>query len=169
MDITSDNDLGNCYIKVQPDFKVIKSYLFEDMPTKDYKKEVKAYNTFGAISLPFLTVKEGKNFSENLNSILDREDLIPHQSNLAFITVYLYSKIRQNLQDTYMPAYSSTKRAKEFIKNMSALIKHQSKDFKISIVEQTDIPKERKVTKRASQDKTEKPIRLTFNDKDTSG
>ncbi len=155
--------IGEVHIYVDPDFTVIKPYLFKEMKAAEFKREVKKYRVTGAVSLPFLTLAEGEKLGENLRSILNTNPLTGHESNIAFMVLYLYSTTSQRYNDTLLPANESSVRVKEFIANFEVLVKNIEKDYNITITEKPPVD-----DGTTNYQIKKKPLRIKFNNAQTS-
>lgn len=160
------NRLGEVWINVMPDFKIIKPYLFPDMTQGEFNKEVRLYKSNGKVSIPFLTQEEGQSYCNNLEKIINKYQLQEHISNLFFIISYSYSNTMQRVNNIERPARESTERAKEFDFNISSLAANINSHFTITFEEKVgNIDSDYLLKPIRSR---RKPVRFRFTHKETT-
>jgi len=160
------NRLGEVWINVMPDFKIIKPYLFPDMTQDKFNKEVRSYKSNGKVSIPFLTQEEGRSYCNNLEKIINKYQLQEHINDLFFIISYSYSNTMQRVNGIERPERESTERIKEFDTNVSALAANINSHFTITFEEKVGNIESDYLLKPIKSRR--KPVRFKFTHKETT-
>ncbi|MDP3467256.1 MAG: hypothetical protein Q8S11_02905 [Daejeonella sp.] len=160
------NRLGEVWINVMPDFKIIKPYLFPNMSQGEFNKEVRLYKSVGKVSIPFLTQEKGRSYCSNLEKIINKYELKEHINNLFFIISYTYSNTMQRVNGIERPGRESTERIKEFDTNISALAANINSHFTITFEEKVGNIESDYLLKPIKSRR--KPVRFKFTHKETT-
>jgi len=141
-------DIG--VIKLEPDFEVIKKYLYQSVSDRNYKAFIRKYRSKGSLmTLPFMSDVNGDTLAVNIANILNKYPLTGHRVNLAFVILTIYKQTYNEMFEGRLPSMNSLRLVDSVKSTINFILKNKHKKMKITF---ETIPEEvNKATKKNSK------------------